>query len=92
MNRLKYKFYIIWAVFNFIFGVLSYLFMIETAGKSLEEIDGIFERNRGWIARSEEERTKLSLGGVTSAIAEKTRAEVLGKGDMVVEHMEGKMM
>ena len=61
MDRLKYKFYIIWALFNAIFGIVSYLFMVETAGKSLEDIDGIFARNRGWIARSREERTKFCL-------------------------------
>jgi hypothetical protein len=74
---------------------MSWLFMVETAGKSLEEIDGIFERNKGWFARSKEERTKFSLGGPESAAlrmnaaarSKESCSEILDGKDERVEHV-----
>lgn len=54
VQNLQYRFYIIWAVFNAVFVVMNYLFLVETSGHTLEEMDSIFERNPGWIVRSEE--------------------------------------
>lgn len=54
--NLGYKFYIIWACTNLSFVFMNYYFLVETAGKSLEEMDGIFERHPGAFATSKEEK------------------------------------
>lgn len=64
VQNLQYRFYIIWAVMNAAFVVMNYLFMVETAGHTLEEMDGIFERHRGIFAFSEEERKVGSSFGL----------------------------
>ncbi|KAH9909741.1 general substrate transporter [Xylariomycetidae sp. FL2044] len=43
---LRWRFYIIWAVFNFAFVPVVYLFYPETAGRTLEDIDRFFQENR----------------------------------------------
>ena len=43
--RLGVQFYAIWAVLNGIIGLIIYIFYPETSGRSLEEIDGMFEEH-----------------------------------------------
>uniref|UniRef100_A0A060TGY5 ARAD1D26840p n=1 Tax=Blastobotrys adeninivorans TaxID=409370 RepID=A0A060TGY5_BLAAD len=57
VSNLQYKFYIIWAVINFAFIFMNWAFMVETAGRTLEEMDGIFERHPGAFATSKEEKS-----------------------------------
>lgn len=54
--NLQWKFYLVWGFTNFAFVFMNYLFLVETAGKSLEEMDGIFERHPGAFALSKEEK------------------------------------
>lgn len=52
ITNIKYKFYIILAVFNAVIAVVVYLFFPETKGMSLEEIDFYFVENPGVHFRS----------------------------------------
>ncbi|KAJ6436261.1 sugar transporter [Purpureocillium lavendulum] len=45
IERLHWKFYIIWTVFNFCSIVVVYLFYPETADRSLEDMDRFFREN-----------------------------------------------
>ncbi|KAK0811554.1 hypothetical protein LTR02_007880 [Friedmanniomyces endolithicus] len=42
IQSLQWKFYIIWTVLNLSFVPFVYLFFVETAGRTLEDIDGYF--------------------------------------------------
>ena len=48
IHYLKWGIYLIYAVLNAAFIPLIYYFVVETAGLSLEEIDGWFAANPGW--------------------------------------------
>ena len=43
--KLKAQFYVIWTVFNALMVIIVYVFYPETAGRSLEDIDTMFEHN-----------------------------------------------
>lgn len=45
IDNLKWKYYVIYAVLNAAFAIISQVFYVETARLSLEEIDGLFEKN-----------------------------------------------
>ncbi|KAF2740627.1 sugar transporter STL1 [Polyplosphaeria fusca] len=47
ISNLKWRFWIIWAVICFAFIPITYLFYPETANRSLEDIDRMFETNPG---------------------------------------------
>lgn len=47
ITNIGYKFYIIFAVFNFCIAITVYFFLPETMGLSLEEIDFYFVRKFG---------------------------------------------
>lgn len=49
MHYLGWALYLIYAVFNACFVPLVYFLVVETAGRSLEEIDRWFQVNRGWL-------------------------------------------
>lgn len=45
VKNLRWKFYILWTVFNASFVPLTYFFYPETAGRSLEDIDDYYRTN-----------------------------------------------
>jgi len=49
IHHLKWGLYLIYAVLNATFVPLVYYLVVETQGRSLEETDRWFERNRGWL-------------------------------------------
>lgn len=49
-NSIGYKTYIIFAVINFAILPVTYFFYPETAYRSLEEIDTIFEKTNSWFS------------------------------------------
>ena len=49
IHYLKWGLYLVYAVLNACFVPLIYLFIVETAGKSLEQIDRWFAANPGWF-------------------------------------------
>ncbi|KAF9530810.1 general substrate transporter [Crepidotus variabilis] len=49
IDRLGWKFYIIWAVFNVIFVPLIYLIYPETANRHLEDIDKLYRENKDMV-------------------------------------------
>lgn len=46
IENLQYRLYIIWAVSNASFVPITYFFYPETARRSLEEVDEIFQRGK----------------------------------------------
>ncbi|KAL9127829.1 MAG: hypothetical protein Q9217_003369 [Psora testacea] len=46
IQNLRWKFYVIWTVFNASFIPIVYLFYPETAGRTLEDIDRMFRENQ----------------------------------------------
>ena len=60
MEHLKWGLYLVYAVFNASFVPLIYFFIVETAGKSLEQIDRWFAQNPGWFVHRTSEK---STGG-----------------------------
>jgi len=51
VRTLGYKFYIIWAVFNFSFIFAVYFFYFETSGRTLEDMDQVSSLCRRCSAR-----------------------------------------
>jgi len=49
MHYLHWGMYLIYAVFNALFVPIVYYLVVETAGRSLEQIDRWFELNPGWF-------------------------------------------
>ena len=49
IQTLGWRFYIIWAIFNFLFIPTVYLFYPETAGRTLEDIDRYFRERPGLL-------------------------------------------
>lgn len=47
IEKLGYKFWVIWAVICFSFILITYFFYPETANRTLEDIDRFFETNPG---------------------------------------------
>jgi len=54
VTNLGYKFYVIWTIINFCFIFINYFLFVETAGRSLEEMDVVFAKYPGWIVRARE--------------------------------------
>ena len=62
--------YLIFAVLNAVIVLLVYFLVIETAGKSLEEMDRLFEINPGWLVHNARYPSPASgLGTVNSSSA-----------------------
>lgn len=51
IQNLKWKFYIIWTLFNFSFIPIVYFFYPETADRTLEDIDRMFRENQDLSGR-----------------------------------------
>ena len=49
MHYLHWGIYLIYAIFNAAFVPIVYYLVVETAGRSLEQIDRWFELNPGWL-------------------------------------------
>lgn len=49
IHHLQWGLYLIYAVLNAAFVPLVYYVVVETQGKSLEDIDRWFDQNRGWL-------------------------------------------
>ena len=79
---LKSKFYLIWTVFNGCMVPILYLFFPETAGRSLEDIDGMFEAyptiwvytNRNMTERKPKNSKDSQDGGDEGTVAQRGRA------------------
>ena len=54
ISNIGYRFYIIFAVFNFCIAVVVYFFFPETSGLSLEEVDFFFVRKYGGVSEVRE--------------------------------------
>jgi Sugar (and other) transporter len=57
ITNLKWKFYIIWTVFNAAFVPIVYIFFPETADRSLEDMDRFFQENKSIIVFRDKEAT-----------------------------------
>ena len=49
IHYLKWGLYLVYAILNACFVPIIYYFIVETAGKSLEQIDRWFAANPGWL-------------------------------------------
>ena len=49
IHYLKWGLYLVYAILNACFVPIIYYFIVETAGKSLEQIDKWFAANPGWL-------------------------------------------
>ena len=65
MHHLRWGLYLVYAIFNACFVPVVYFLVVETAGKSLEQIDEWFGQNPGWLVH----RATSSLG---SDVTQKT--------------------
>lgn len=59
IHHLQWGLYLIYAVLNAVFVPLVYYLVVETRGRSLEEIDRWFENNKKWIVH----KADHSVGG-----------------------------
>lgn len=61
---LGYRLYIIWAVLNAVFVPITWFFYPETAGRSLEDVDDIFKREKFGVTKTHNRgsRCKESTG------------------------------
>lgn len=59
IQHLQWGLYLIYAAFNAAFVPLVHFLVVETGGRSLEETDRWFERNKGWLVH----RADLSVSG-----------------------------
>lgn len=64
IHHLKWGLYLIYALLNATFVPLVYYLVVETQGRSLEETDGWFERNRGWLVHEADH----TIGGPSKAM------------------------
>ena len=52
ITRLGYRLYIIWAILNAVFVPITWLFYPETAGRTLEDMNKIFEKEKFGVTRT----------------------------------------
>jgi len=89
ISNIGWKYYIIYTVFNFAFMPIVYFFYPETANRSLEDLDLLFEEFGGLFVQSHVEATgtKNPYEGIrarrrmekTASEAQKERGEVQSK-------------
>lgn len=86
--NIGWKFYIIFAVLNFVWIPIIYYFYIETAGLSLEEIDKLFEIHyKGGKGMTWKEATRLAKEEIALAkILIHDRTQLAHKAE--VDHIE----
>lgn len=61
IQSLGYRLYIIWAVLNATFIPITWLFYPETAGRSLEDMDAVFLKERFGVTRTRSPGTKTHV-------------------------------
>lgn len=61
MEGIGFGTYIFFACFCFLAAVFAYFFVPELAGKSLEEMDGVFNDNQGVV--EQEVKRRISVSG-----------------------------
>ena len=90
IESLGYKYYIIWTVFNLVFLPIIYLFYPETAHRSLEQIDALFEAHPTvWVYKhksltsitllSPDEESPKASDGSTQPAGSSLYADVAGQ-------------
>ena len=82
-----WKFYIVFCVCNFTNAIFFWLFMPETAGRPLEEMNYLFE-NAPWIVVGLDKRS-WSSGDLEHRLEAIREEKGMGKGDVSVEHVAG---
>lgn len=59
IDSFGYRLYILWALLNAVFVPITWLFYPETAGRSLEDMDAVFQIERFGITKTREPGTKV---------------------------------
>lgn len=77
IHHLGWMLYLIYAVLNALFIPFVYYFIVETAGKSLEEIDRWFMANPGWRVDKVEEKGRRSPEGILGGMSDEGRERML---------------
>jgi len=69
IHYLKWGLYLVYSVLNALFVPIIYFLVVETAGKSLEQIDRWFAQNPGWLVHKDSTLAQNhSNGSVTARI------------------------
>ncbi|KAF7553664.1 hypothetical protein G7Z17_g3448 [Cylindrodendrum hubeiense] len=77
IENIQWKYYMMYAIFNFCFIPIIYQFYVETANLSLEQVDRLFEiKHEGGKGMSWDQATKLAR----AETHEETRIKLQGKG------------
>ena len=63
IHYLKWGLYLVYAVLNACFVPIIYYFIVETAGKSLEQIDRWFAANPGWLVHKAGDTAFTAMNG-----------------------------
>ena len=73
IHYLKWGIYLVYCILNALFVPIIYLFIVETAGKSLEQIDRWFAQNPNWFVHTTSE--KPSMSGLLNAMGRRRTSE-----------------
>ena len=82
MHYLHWGIYLIYAVFNASFVPIVYYLVVETAGRSLEQIDRWFELNPGWLVHNADHSPvfdTMAAGGQGAEAVEEEESEGMVK-------------
>lgn len=91
IHYLHWGLYLLYAVLNAAFVPIVYYLVVETAGKSLEQVDEWFAANTGWLVHKVGDNAAFAVadGGAAAALAKK---EAAGRHDEMREGNEGESM
>ena len=87
IHHLKWGLYLIYAVFNAAFVPLIYFLIVETAGKSLEQIDRWFAQNPGWLVHRTSSRSTSEGGDNVGSDGPSDRLPLVREGSDESESM-----
>lgn len=103
LNKISWKLYIIFAAICFAAAISTFLFQVETANRSLEEMDAMFEEGRTMFPfldddltvihpkRDEERREYLREVGQHStagkSVVDDAISKISGEADSRIEHV-----
>lgn len=88
IHHLGWMLYLIYAALNAVFIPFVYYFIVETAGKSLEEIDRWFMANPGWRVDKAQEKVRRSPEGILGGESEEDRERMLKEFELGSEDEE----